>query len=166
VWIPYAVEMQGQIVTVFDPLVHMSREEIMPADCDRRWVLCRRPRVIVGGELTMEVLDLQFNPSLGFYSARLQMKANNGILIIDDFGRQRIKPAELLNRWIVPLDRRIDFLTLAGGARSKSREQERGSKLCRTPKLRLLCRAAWTSCHGNNHKINDNKTRQNIFLSI
>jgi predicted ATPase with chaperone activity len=115
VWIPYAVEIQGQIVTVFDPLVHMSREEIMPADCDRRWVLCRRPRVMVGGELTMELLDLQFNPALGYYSAPLQMKANNGILIIDDFGRQRIKPAELLNRWIVPLDRRIDFLTLAGG---------------------------------------------------
>ena len=115
VWIPHAVEVQGQIITVFNPLVHKSREEIMPADCDRRWVLCRRPRVMVGGELTMELLDLQLNPALGFYSAPLQMKANNGILIIDDFGRQRISPAELLNRWIVPLDRRIDFLTLAGG---------------------------------------------------
>jgi len=70
---------------------------------------------MVGGELTMELLDLQYNPSLGFYSAPLQMKANNGILIIDDFGRQRVSPAELLNRWIVPMDRRIDFLTLAGG---------------------------------------------------
>ncbi len=87
----------------------------MRADCDRRWILCRRPRVMAGGELTMELLDLQFNPALGFYSAPLQMKANNGILIIDDFGRQRISPAELLNRWIVPMDRRIDFLTLAGG---------------------------------------------------
>ena len=87
----------------------------MPAECDSRWVLCRRPRVIAGGELTMQLLDLQLNPSLGFYSAPLQMRANNGILIIDDFGRQRISPAELLNRWIVPLDRRIDFLTLAGG---------------------------------------------------
>ena len=115
VWIPHAVEVQGQIITVFNPLVHRSREEIMPADCDRRWVLCRRPRVMVGGELTMELLDLQLNPALGFYTAPLQMKANNGILIIDDFGRQRISPAELLNRWIVPLDRRIDFLTLAGG---------------------------------------------------
>ncbi len=115
VWIPHAVEVQGQIITVFNSLIHKSREEMMPADCDRRWVLCRRPRVMVGGELTMELLDLQFNPALGFYSAPLQMKANNGILIIDDFGRQRISPAELLNRWIVPLDRRIDFLTLAGG---------------------------------------------------
>jgi predicted ATPase with chaperone activity len=115
VWIPNAVEVQGQIITVFNPLLHKSREEIMPADCDQRWVLCRRPRVVVGGELTMALLDLQFNPALGFYTAPLQMKANNGIFIIDDFGRQRISPAELLNRWIVPMDRRIDFLTLAGG---------------------------------------------------
>jgi predicted ATPase with chaperone activity len=74
----------------------------MRAECDRRWILCRRPRVMVGGELTMDLLDLQLNPTMGFYSAPLQMKANNGILIIDDFGRQRISPAELLNRWIVP----------------------------------------------------------------
>lgn len=114
-WIPYAVEVQGQIITVFNSLVHTSREEMMPEDCDERWVLCRRPRVKVGGELTMELLDLQFNPALGFYFAPLQMKANNGILIVDDFGRQRISPAELLNRWIVPMDRRVDFLTLAGG---------------------------------------------------
>ena len=117
VWIPHAVEVQGQIITVFNPLVHRSREEVVPAGCDRRWVLCRRPRVMVGGELTMELLDLQRNPALGFYAAPLQMMANNGILIIDDFGRQRISPAELLNRWIVPLDRRIDFLTLAGGTK-------------------------------------------------
>jgi SpoVK/Ycf46/Vps4 family AAA+-type ATPase len=115
VWIPHAVEVQGQILKVFDMLVHSSREDIMPAECDRRWVLCRRPRVMVGGELTMQLLDLQLNAGLGFYTAPLQMKANNGILIIDDFGRQRISPAELLNRWIVPLERRLDFLTLAGG---------------------------------------------------
>jgi hypothetical protein len=71
--------------------------------------------VLVGGELTIEMLDLQFNPTTKFYSGPMQMKANNGILIIDDFGRQRIRPDELLNRWVVPLDRRIDFLTLAGG---------------------------------------------------
>jgi hypothetical protein len=115
VWIPHAVEVQGQIITVYDKLLHTSRGERMPPDCDWRWELCRRPRVMVGGELTMELLDLQFNPALGFYSAPLQMKANNGVLIIDDFGRERISPAELLNRWIVPMDRRIDFLTLAGG---------------------------------------------------
>ena len=115
VWIPRALEVQGQIITVFNSLVHTSREEIMPAESDPRWVLCRRPRIMVGGELTMELLDLQFNSSLGFYDAPLQMKANNGILIIDDFGRQRISPKELLNRWIVPMDRRVDFLSLAGG---------------------------------------------------
>ena len=115
VWIPHAVEVQGQIISVFNSMVHSSREEIMPPECDRRWVLCRRPRVMVGGELTMQLLDLQLNAGLGFYTAPLQMKANNGVLIIDDFGRQRISPAELLNRWIVPLERRLDFLTLAGG---------------------------------------------------
>ncbi len=115
VWIPHAVEVQGQIITVFNPPAHRSREEIMPAGCDGRWVLCHRPRVMVGGELTMEMLDLRCNPALGFYTAPLQMMANNGILILDDFGRQRISPTELLNRWIVPLDRRIDYLTLAGG---------------------------------------------------
>jgi hypothetical protein len=71
--------------------------------------------VLVGGELTIEMLDLQFNPNTKFYAAPMQMKANNGLLIVDDFGRQRISPTELLNRWVVPLDRGIDSLTLAGG---------------------------------------------------
>jgi hypothetical protein len=84
-------------------------------DQDGRCVLCRRPRVMVGGELTIQMLDLQFNSSTKFYSGPVQMKANNGLLIVDDFGRQRVSPEELLNRWVVPLDRRIDFLTLAGG---------------------------------------------------
>jgi hypothetical protein len=70
---------------------------------------------MVGGELTMQLLDLQLRAGLGYYSAPLQMKANNGVFIVDDFGRQRISPAELLNRWIVPLERRLDFMTLAGG---------------------------------------------------
>jgi hypothetical protein len=78
-------------------------------------VLCQRPAVLVGGELTAEMLDLQLNPVTKFYVAPAQMKANNGVLIIDDFGRQRIRPEDLLNRWVVPLDRRIDFLALAGG---------------------------------------------------
>ena len=86
-----------------------------PANRDERWVLCQRPAVLVGGELTAEMLDLQFNPMTKFYVAPAQMKANNGVLIIDDFGRQRLRPEDLLNRWVVPLDRRIDFLTLAGG---------------------------------------------------
>jgi hypothetical protein len=78
-------------------------------------VLCQRPKILVGGELTVDMLDLQFNPQTKFYVGPVQMKANNGVLIIDDFGRQRVRPDELLNRWVVPLDRRIDFLTLAGG---------------------------------------------------
>ncbi len=114
-WIPYAVELDGQIITVYDAVLHERIDRPIPDDSDRRWVLCRRARVVAGGELTMEMLDLQFNPSTKFYTAPLQMKANNGVLIVDDFGRQRIRPEELLNRWIVPLDRRIDFLTMAGG---------------------------------------------------
>ncbi len=115
VWIPYAVEVDGQIITVYDPQLHGRFEEEGLGDYDRRWVLCRRPRVVVGGELTLEALDLQLNPITKFYSAPLQMKANNGVLIVDDFGRQRMRPEDLLNRWIVPLDRRIDFLNLTGG---------------------------------------------------
>jgi predicted ATPase with chaperone activity len=114
-WIPYAVEVDGQIITVYDPVIHKK----MPAGefevCDERWVRCHRPTVLVGGELTVEMLDLQFNPVTKYYVCPAQMKANNGVLIIDDFGRQRIRPDELLNRWVVPMDRRIDFLTLSGG---------------------------------------------------
>ena len=115
VWIPYAVEVDHQIIAVYDSHVHQALDPLSSDDMDRRWVLCRRPRVIAGGELTFEMLDLQFNPATRFYTAPLQMKANNGVLIIDDFGRQRIRPDELLNRWILPLDRRVDFLSLAGG---------------------------------------------------
>ena len=115
VWLPYAVEVDGQIITVYDAVLHQRVEQPAAPDHDDRWVLCRSPRVLVGGELTIEMLDLQYNPSTRFYAAPVQMKANNGLLIIDDFGRQRVSPEELLNRWVVPLDRRIDFLTLAGG---------------------------------------------------
>jgi predicted ATPase with chaperone activity len=115
VWLPYAVEVDGQIITVYDPAIHWRVAKSEPENRDERWVLCRRPAVLVGGELTVEMLDLQFNPVTKFYVGPIQMKANNGVLIIDDFGRQRLHPAELLNRWVVPLDRRIDFLTLAGG---------------------------------------------------
>jgi energy-coupling factor transporter ATP-binding protein EcfA2 len=115
VWIPYAVEMDGQIITVFDPNLHRVAQDVPPNEHDQRWVFCKRPRVVVGGELTVEMLDLQFNPSTRFYTAPIQMKANNGLLIVDDFGRQRVHPHELLNRWVVPLDRHLDFLTMAGG---------------------------------------------------
>jgi len=115
VWIPYAVEVDGQIITVYDSGVHERIDLADNPDHDLRWVLCQRPRVVVGGELTIEMLELQFNPIAKFYAAPLQMKANNGVLIVDDFGRQRIPPEQLLNRWIVPLDRKIDYLTLMGG---------------------------------------------------
>jgi predicted ATPase with chaperone activity len=114
IWIPHAMEVDGQIITLFDPSIH-QQVEAAPTNCDVRWVRCRRPAVMVGGELTAEMLDMQFNPMSKFYVAPVQMKANNGVFIIDDFGRQRIRPDELLNRWIVPLDRRKDFLTLVGG---------------------------------------------------
>lgn len=115
VWVPYAVEVDGQIITVYDPVLHQRLALDLDPEHDGRWVKCQRPRMVVGGEMTIEMLDLQFNASTRFYSGPVQMKANNGILIIDDFGRQRVSPEELLNRWVVPLDRRVDFLTLAGG---------------------------------------------------
>ena len=115
VWVPFAVEVDGQIISVYDRHVHARTNDPIIQSNDARWVLCQRPTVLVGGELTVEMLELQLNPITKFYSAPVQMKANNGALIIDDFGRQRLRPEELLNRWVVPLDRRIDFLTLAGG---------------------------------------------------
>jgi hypothetical protein len=114
VLIPYAVEVDGQVIVLFDPIVH---EEIDrdTTYLDRRWVLCRRPSIIVGGELEPSMLELQLEESTKVYAAPLQMKANNGILIIDDFGRQILSPRYLLNRWIVPLDRRVDYLNLRYG---------------------------------------------------
>jgi predicted ATPase with chaperone activity len=115
VWIPHAVEVEAEIIAVYDSHLHQRIEEPAQGTSDARWVRCHRPRVVAGGELTLGMLDLQFSVTSKFYSAPLQMKANNGVLIIDDFGRQKIRPEELLNRWIVPLDRGIDFLTLTGG---------------------------------------------------
>jgi predicted ATPase with chaperone activity len=115
VWIPHAVEIDGEIIAVYDPIIHKKVDQPASEITDRRWVLCHRPAVMVGGELTIDMLDLQFNAVSKFYEGPVQMKANNGVLIIDDFGRQRLRPEELLNRWVVPLDRHIDFLQLAGG---------------------------------------------------
>lgn len=116
--VPYAIDVDGHIVTLFDPVVH---REVDIADdyLDPRWVPCRRPCVTVGGELVPEMLELRLDHATGIYSAPLQMKANNGILLIDDFGRQVMSPRELLNRWIVPLDRRVDYLTLSHGVKFK-----------------------------------------------
>ena len=114
VWIPHAVEVDGQLIKVFDSGAHRQPQDAIPEDTDRRWVLCRRPCVLAGGELSADMLDLRYNESTNTYTAPLQMKANNGVLIIDDFGRQKLGADELLNRWMTPLDRRIDFLTLQG----------------------------------------------------
>jgi Mg-chelatase subunit ChlI len=113
VWIPHAVEVDGQMIAVFDPMIH--KEVNVEGEHDERWVRCQRPSVLVGGELTIDMLDLQFNSNTKYYTGPVQMKANNGVLILDDFGRQRVRPEDLLNRWVVPLDRGIDFLTMAGG---------------------------------------------------
>ncbi|MGI9607652.1 MAG: AAA family ATPase [Acidimicrobiales bacterium] len=112
--VPRAVEVETSIVTVFDPAIHEPVAP-QPAGLDPRWVQCARPCVIVGGELTSKQLELERDASSGVYRAPLQMKANNGIFVIDDFGRQKMTPEALLNRWIVPLSRSIDFLTLAHG---------------------------------------------------
>ncbi len=123
--IPYALEVDGQIIKVFDPTIH---HEYHPAgadtgealslraeDVDRRFVPCHRPVVITGGELTLGMLDLNFNPHSRFYEAPLHVKAIGGTFIIDDFGRQLVKPEDLLNRWITPMEKRVDYLTLNTG---------------------------------------------------
>ncbi len=116
VFIPYAVEVDNQIISLYDPVVH-HKVELDDPDIDPRWVLCRRPCIVVGGELIPSMLELRLDESSGIYAAPLQMKANNGIFIIDDFGRQLMSPRDLLNRWIVPLDRRVDYLTLRYGVK-------------------------------------------------
>jgi predicted ATPase with chaperone activity len=116
IWIPFAIEIDGQIVRVFDNHNHrpVSRDET-PVEYDRRWVCIERPLVIVGGELTLDDADLQWSEAARFYEAPFQMKSNGGTLVIDDFGRQRVAPQDLLNRWIVPLEKRVDYLTLHTG---------------------------------------------------
>jgi len=123
VWIPRAIIASGQIVRVFDPICHeelprgqgewLSREDKF----DRRWVRIRRPTIVVGGELRMESLDITSNKDAGASEAPLQLKSNCGTLVIDDFGRQQISPTELLNRWVVPLEKRHDFLNLPNGCK-------------------------------------------------
>ena len=121
-YMPHAIDVDGHTVTMFDPITHDSLEAdadtssvIAVAPRDRRWVRIRRPVVMVGGELTLDMLDLAFNPIAKFYEAPIQLKANGGVFLVDDFGRQRIRPQDLLNRWIVPLESRIDYLTLHTG---------------------------------------------------
>lgn len=120
-WIPRAVIVGTDLVRVYDETCHRPIEtpELQGARYDRRWVLIERPTVVVGGELTLEQLDPSFNPSSGVSEAPVQMKANGGVLVIDDFGRQRVGPTELLNRLIVPLEKQFDYLSLASGCQAK-----------------------------------------------
>lgn len=124
IYVPYCVDIDGEIMKVFDPSVHRVVEDqparagavnLRRSRIDPRWVACYRPMVITGGELTLEMLDLKFNPIAKFYEAPLHIKALNGTFLIDDFGRQRAKPEDILNRWIVPLNSRVDYLTLHTG---------------------------------------------------
>jgi hypothetical protein len=124
IYIPYAVEIGGHIMKVFDPGVHRpaltgietpAHEGLQSEAFDDRWVPCRRPFVTVAGELTLEMLDLQFSPDAKFYDAPAHVKALNGIFVIDDFGRQRVSPTDLLNRWISPMETQMDYMKLHTG---------------------------------------------------
>ncbi|WP_395400076.1 hypothetical protein ACHMW6_22560 [Pseudoduganella sp. UC29_106] len=121
--LPYTLLIDGEVVPLFDPAVHQVVQEHMPPGMlfdrrtprDQRWVRTQRPLVMCGGELTLEMLDLQFDSATRLYQAPPHLKANGGVLIIDDLGRQRCSAISLMNRWIVPMDRRIDFLLLQNG---------------------------------------------------
>jgi hypothetical protein len=122
VFIPHAIQVDNEIIQAYDPLIHKAAVpdtvvefKLERARRDERWVLCKRPVVLTGGELTLSMLDLDFDESSRYYTLPPQMKANNGLLIIDDLGRQLVKARDLMNRWIVPLDRHLDYLTLHNG---------------------------------------------------
>ena len=126
IYVPYALEAQGAIIQIYDQVFHHAEQEdeepsVLAVSAspgwDRRWFKSRRPFIVSGGELTLDMLDLSFNPVSKIYDAPLQLKANNGIYLIDDFGRQRCTPTEVLNRWIVPMERRVDYLTLRTGGK-------------------------------------------------
>ena len=125
IYIPHAVFVDGCVMRVFDPSLHRpiiastasddSFVSIRRGEVDDRWVPCRRPFIVAGGELTLEMLDLRYDQASKFYEAPLHIKANGGCLLIDDFGRQIVSPTALLNRWIIPLENRIDFLKFHTG---------------------------------------------------
>ena len=137
IYVPYAIDAEGSVITIFDPTIHQPVDQADPvgaagepargqapaneatsridSEVDLRWRRVRRPVVITGGELTLEMLDLRYNKASNFYTAPLHIKANSGVFLIDDFGRQIVSPRDLLNRWILPLEERVDYLTLATG---------------------------------------------------
>jgi len=114
IWIPYAIEVDGQVIRLFDPHTHQP-VKVTETDYDHRWLKIKPPLVIVGGELTIDSMELTSSITQRFYEAPFQMKSNGGVLVVDDLGRQRCSAAELLNRWIIPLENRIDYLTLTTG---------------------------------------------------
>jgi predicted ATPase with chaperone activity len=117
IWIPRTITIDGELVRLYDPRSHeaVDAPQLQNIRHDRRWILIRRPTIVVGGELTMSQLDLQFNPTTGISEASVQMRANGGALVIDDFGRQRMPTSELLNRLIVPMEKNHDYLNLSSG---------------------------------------------------
>jgi len=130
IYVPYAIQAEGGIITIFDPSLHhiddadpgyidetdaRVKELLNTNTVDQRWVRIRRPVIVTGGELNLDMLDLRYNAAANFYQAPLHVKANGGVFLIDDFGRQLVSPKELLNRWILPLEDRHDFLTIASG---------------------------------------------------
>ncbi len=127
IYVPYSMEVDGQVINIHDSSMHRAmpgpeteadedgEAPVATVRPDQRWVRCYRPMVITGGELTLDMLDLQFNQISKVYEAPLQLKATGGIFVIDDFGRQMVSPSEVLNRWIIPLERRSDYLTLSSG---------------------------------------------------
>jgi predicted ATPase with chaperone activity len=125
IYMPYAIESQGNIIQVYDPIYHQKIDDDGPSvlslsrddGYDRRWFRCKRPFIVTGGELTMEMLDLSYNSVSKVYDAPFQVKSNNGIYLVDDFGRQKATPAEILNRWIVPMERHVDYLSFQSGGK-------------------------------------------------
>ncbi|MFL6351908.1 MAG: ATP-binding protein [Bryobacteraceae bacterium] len=120
IYVPYALECQGNIIQLYDPIYHKpgtESEQDSESRYDGRWARCRRPFIASGGELSLAMLDLSYNEVSKIYDAPFQMKANNGIYLIDDFGRQKATSAEILNRWIVPMERRIDYLSFSNGGK-------------------------------------------------
>jgi predicted ATPase with chaperone activity len=125
IFLPHALECQGNIIQVFDPIFHQPLDEeqrsvltiAVDRSHDRRWVKVKRPFIVSGGELSLDMLDLRHNKASKIYEAPFQLKANNGIYLIDDFGRQQATPAEVLNRWIVPMERRVDYLSFETGGK-------------------------------------------------
>jgi len=115
IWVPYAIEAGGQVIRVFDIHNHRLAQTPHAGRHDQRWLRVMRPLIVVGGELTVETMDLIYSHTVRFYEAPFQIKANGGVLVIDDFGRQRVDPHDLLNRWIIPLENHLDYLTLHTG---------------------------------------------------